>query len=243
MITRKITFLLLFLIFSFGMFAQTAEEYYKQALDLDYSKKDEVKKAFAFLQKAIALNPEYEDAIDLRAELYDKQESYKEEIIDLTSLIKLDSANAQYFKKRAAAYVRKNEPEKSITDYSTAFNLDTSLIDCIYERGKIYGEFFVEKKSQQAIADFTYCINHGSVTLKSQAYVARGRLYENLEKFDKALADYNAATNVNPLNPDTYLYRGILKISLNQDGCRDLMKYRDINGPDAVEYLKKYCAK
>jgi tetratricopeptide (TPR) repeat protein len=195
------------------------------------------------LDKAISLDPAYEDALDLRAELYEKQASYKEEIADLTTLIKIDSVNAEYFKKRAAAYVLKNEPDKAISDYSYAFSLDTSMVDCILERGKIYGEVFLEKKSQQAIADFTYCINHGSVTIKSQAYVGRGRVYENLEKFDKAMADYNAATNVNPLNKDSYLYRGILKISLNQDGCHDLLKYRDMSGPGAQDYLNKYCAK
>jgi tetratricopeptide (TPR) repeat protein len=242
MITRKFTILFFFLIVTANVFAQTANDYYKQALDLDYDKKEDLKKAFSLLEKAISLDPAYEDALDLRAELYEKQASYKEEIADLTSLIKIDSANAEYFKKRAAAYVLKNEPEKAIIDYTAAFSLDTS-VDCIYQRGKIYGEFFIEKKSQQAIADFTYCISHGSVTIKSQAYIGRGRVYENLEKFDKAMADYNAASSVNPLNKDTYLYRGILKISLNQDGCHDLLKYRDMSGPDAQEYLNKYCAK
>jgi tetratricopeptide (TPR) repeat protein len=243
MTARKISFLILFILLAATVYSQTAEEYYKQAADLDYSKKENLRKALLLLNKAIELSPEYAEALDLRAEIYDKQASYKEEIADLSMLIKNDSTNAEYFKKRAAAYVLKNEPDKAISDYSYAFSLDTSMIDCILERGKIYGEVYLDKKAQKAIADFTYCINHGSVTIKSQAYVGRGRVYENLEKFDKAMADYNAATAANPLNRDAYLYRGILKISLNQDGCHDLLKYRDMSGPGAQDYLNKYCAK
>lgn len=240
---KKIFLISLLIITALPVFSQTAEEYYSQADKLDTTTKDGAKKAIALLTKAIDANPSYANALLFRSEIYRRQGLYKEEIADLSSLIKLDSTYAGYYKKRAKAYLLKNEAEKAISDYTTAFNIDTSMIECIYERGKIYAESFVGKKEQLAISDFNYCISQSSVNIKSLSYVGRGRVYENLEEFDKAMTDYNTAIKVNPFCKEAFLYRGILKLSLNQEGCYDLLKYREMYGDNAQDYLDKYCYK
>ncbi|MFH0867204.1 MAG: tetratricopeptide repeat protein [Bacteroidota bacterium] len=239
----RIFFILLLFIAALPVFSQTAEEYYNQADALDYSSKDDAKKAISLLTKAIDARPDYKDALLLRAEIYELQGMYKEEISDFTTLIKTDSTYAGYYKSRAKAYLLKNETEKAISDYTKAHNIDTSMTECIYERGKIYGDFFVSKKAQLAIDDFTFCIAQGSISIKSLSYVGRGRVYENQEDFDKAMTDYNTAVKVNPFCKEAFLYRGILKLSLNQDGCYDLLKYREMYGDNAQDYLDKYCYK
>jgi tetratricopeptide (TPR) repeat protein len=238
------TFIIAFLfIAALRVFSQTAEEYYSQASALDYTIKDDAKKAISLLTKAVASDPFYKAALELRAQIYELQEMYKEEISDLTLLIKSDSTYAGYYKKRAKAYLLKKEQEKAIADYTKAYSIDTSMIECIYERGKIYEEYFVDKKAQLAFDDFNFCIAQASINIKSLSYVGRGRVYENQEEFDKAMSDYNTAIKVNPFCKEAFLYRGILKLSLNQDGCYDLLKYREMYGDNAQEYLDKYCYK
>lgn len=234
---------MLLFITALPVFSQTADEYYNQASALDYTLKDNAKKAISLLTKAFETDPSYKAALELRAEIYELQGMYKEEISDLTTLIKTDSTYAGYYKKRAKAYFLKKETENAIVDYTKAFNIDTSMIECIYERGKIYGEFFVSKKAQLAIDDFTFCITHGSINIKSLSYVGRGRVYENQENFDKAMTDYNTAVKINPFCKEVYLYRGILKLALKQEGCYDLLKYREMYGDNAQDYLDKYCYK
>jgi tetratricopeptide (TPR) repeat protein len=240
---KRILAIIIILTASLKLFSQTAEEYYTQAEALDYSVKDDAKKAIALLTKAIAADPAYIKAIILRAEIYDGQALYKEEISDLTTLIKTDTAYAGYYKKRAHAYLLKGEAAKAISDYTEAYSIDTSMIECVYERGKIYGEIFYEKQSQSALFDFNLCIEKGSISIKALSYVGRGRVYENKEEFEKAMADYNTAVNVNPFCKDAFLYRGLLKLSLNQDGCNDILKYREMGGPNAQDYMDKYCYK
>jgi tetratricopeptide (TPR) repeat protein len=193
------------------------------------------------IDKSLALDPKYTDALVLRAAAYSELSKYKEEIADLSTLIEIDSARAQYYKARAKAYALKKDYENAISDYTTAYNKDTTYIGCILERGKIYMDIYIEKKSQFAFDDYNFCIIHGSVTIKSLAYLNRGRLNDNLGNTGKAIDDYNTAAKINPLNSEIYLYRGLLKMSLNKDGCYDLLKYRDMGGANAQDYLNKFC--
>jgi tetratricopeptide (TPR) repeat protein len=240
----KVLSFLGFLIFYISTgFGQTAEDLYKQADGITGTSKNDLKQKTTLLTQAITLKSNFKEAFLLRAKTYEDQKAYKEAIADYSTLIALDSANALYFKYRAKTYRLKGEPEQAIADYTTAFNKDTSLIDCIYERGNLYNDFFVEKQAQKAIDDFNLCIKNGSLNIKSMAYVGRGHVQENLKQFDKALIDYNTALKVNPLNAEAYLYRGLIKMELNQDGCYDLLKYRDMNGIGAQDYLNRYCTK
>jgi tetratricopeptide (TPR) repeat protein len=240
---RNFAFLFIILFYPYMGVSQTAEDLYKQANEITGTSKDELKQKVSLLTQAISIEKNYTDAFLLRAKTYEDQKAYKESVADYTSLILKDSSKALFYKLRAKAFALKGEPEKAIGDYSSAYKKDTSFIDCIYERGNLYNEFFAEKQAQKAIDDFNFCIKNGSVNVKSKAYVGRGRVMENSEQFDKALTDYNTALKVNPLNAEAYLYRGLAKIALNQDGCYDLVKYRDMNGNGAQDYLNRYCTK
>jgi tetratricopeptide (TPR) repeat protein len=240
---KVLSFLAFFVIYVSTGFGQTAEDLYKQADAIAGTSKDELKQKIMLLTQAVTLKSNYNEAFLLRAKTFVEQKAYKEAITDYSTLITLDSANALYFKYRAKTYNLKGEPEKAITDYTTAYTKDTSMIDCIYERGNLYNEFFVAKQAQKAMDDFNFCIKNGSLNIKSKAYVGRGRVQENTEQPEKALADYNTALKVNPLNAEAYLYRGLAKLSLNQDGCYDLLKYREMNGIGAQDYLNRYCTK
>lgn len=225
------------------LFSQTAEENYSEAVKQDTTTKDGIKKAISFLTKAIEEKPDYTEALLLRSKLYQSQQQYTNEITDITSLIKIDSIHAAYYKLRAHAYVLQKNPENAISDYSTAYKLDTSMIECIYLRGTIYLENFIDEKAQLAINDFTFCITHSFISLKALSYVGRGRVYAVQEDYDKSIADYNTAIKINPFCKDAYLYRGILKLGANEDGCNDLLTYRQQNGYNAQYYLEKYCSK
>ena len=226
-----------------SLFSQTSDDYYNQAKQIDLKSNTEKKQAITLLNKALIVDAKNKNALILRAKLFNDINNYKGEIVDLTSLIQIDSSDVSYYETRAKAYLMNNDPEKAISDYTFAFKKDTSKYECIYERGKIYLELFLEKKSEQAMNDFNYCIYHASITIKSLAYVGRGRVYEGLGKTKKAMDDYNTAMKINPLNKEVFLYRGLLKLSLNQDGCYDLQKYREVGGEGAQDYISKYCQK
>lgn len=230
-------------LWSVNLFSQTAQELYAQAKDINCETKSGVKQALELLDKALKLDPKYTDALILRVKIFHQKGSYKDEIADLSTLINTDTANTTYYISRAEAYVLNKDYEDAINDYSEIFRMDTSRVDCIYQRGIIYLEHFMPKEKEKASADLKYCSIHGSVQIRSMSYLAIGRIYESQASFDKALAEYNTALKINPLNKDVYLYRGILKFNMSQDGCYDLLKYRDMGGENAQDFLSKYCMK
>jgi len=240
---KKETFFLFFLFFTLILKAQNVEDYYSQAQEIDFTKDDNAKKAIMLLNKAIEMDSNFTKAILLRAKIDEWQGLYDKEIMDLTLLIKNDSLESHYYMLRAKAFVLKKEAKKAIDDFTKAFSIDTSMVECIYVRGLVYTNFFKGKKDKEALIDFNYCINQSSINYKSLAYVGRGTLYEIKGDFTNALNEYNTAIKINPLLKEAYLSRGILKINLNQDGCNDLLKYRDLNGTNAQDYLNKYCYK
>lgn len=241
--TGILIFVMVFALMGSGGYSQTATDYYAQAKEISCETKSEIKQALELLDKALQLNSNYTDALVLRAQIFLKKESYKEEIADLTKLIQLDTVNTGYYITRAEAYTLKKDYESAINDYTTVFKIDTSKVECIYKRGMLYLEHFLPKETEKAMADFNFCSVHGSVQIRSMAYLARGRIYESQTSFDKAMNEYNTALKINPLNKDVYLYRGILKIGQAQDGCYDILKYRDMGGENAQEYLSRYCMK
>lgn len=240
---KKKTIFLLFLFFALMSKAQNVEDYYSEAQEIDFTKGDNAKKAISLLNNIIEKDSNFTKAILLRAKIYEWQGFYDKEITDLSLLIEKDSLESTYYMLRAKAFVLKKDAKKAIDDFTKAFRIDTTMIECIYERGLVYTNLFKGKKDKEALIDFNYCINQSSINYKSLAYVGRGTLYEIKGDFTNALNEYNTAIKINPLLKEAYLSRGILKINLNQDGCNDLLKYRDLNGLNAQEYLNKYCYK
>ena len=240
---KKKTIFLLFLFFALMSKAQNVEDYYSEAQEIDFTKGDNAKKAISLLNNIIEKDSNFTKAILLRAKIYEWQGLYDKEITDLSLLIENDSLESTYYMLRAKAFVLKKDAKKAIEDFTKAFRIDTTMVECIYERGLVYTNLFKGKKDKEALSDFNYSINKSSINYKSLAYVGKGKLYEINGDFTNALNEYNTAIKINPLLKEAYLSRGILKINLNNDGCNDLLKYRDLNGLNAQEYLNKYCYK
>ena len=60
---------------------------------------------------------------------------------------------------------------------------------------------------------------------------------------DGAIADFNQAIQINPVNNFPYRNRGVLKLhkGQQQDGCTDLRKAESLGDKEATELIKKYC--
>lgn len=75
-------------------------------------------------------------------------------------------------------------------------------IDALYERGQIY---FRQKKFREAVGDFTFVLQLDKTN--ARAMTAKGAVYEALGQPEKALAEYNLVTEINPDYPYVYLSR------------------------------------
>jgi tetratricopeptide (TPR) repeat protein len=98
---------------------------------------------------------------------------------------------AAYF-SRGNAYIRKDEIEKAIADYTRAIEINPQYSDAYYNRGTIYGK---EKgMHEKAISDFSRAIELNSIDISS--YLNRANSYLALGNINEACSDLNMACNL-----------------------------------------------
>ena len=103
----------------------------------------------------------------------------------------------------AKLYVERGQPEKGIQLFQKIINLD---LPNKYFRYSHRANFYIElKKYQAAIDDLTLALSgDDKVSPQGPDYILylnkRGRLYEAVNQFDKAIADYETLKTVSPNN-------------------------------------------
>jgi len=102
-------------------------------------------------------------------------------------------------------YARRGEPRKAIADYSKQLALTQDDVTPAFNRALLYEQI---REFDQAIADYTRVLGNKSdlsrfggpkEDMLALAYHYRGRAYHWYKKdYDKAIADYNAALELDP---------------------------------------------
>jgi tetratricopeptide (TPR) repeat protein len=121
-VTKVSVFIVLALLFAFGIaLAQTAEDH-KNRAEQYYSQKayDE---AIAEYSKAIELKPDYAEAYNCRGDAYYYKGSYDQAIYDYSRTIEINLNNPQPYESRAMAYWQKAEYDRAWVDVHKAEQL------------------------------------------------------------------------------------------------------------------------
>jgi len=190
----------------FGQF--TAREYFK----FGKSKFDDGKyfEAVDFLDKAIKLDPAYENALFVRAESFLALKKYKLAIADYTNVIKnrktYDSYTAEYFLKRAVAKMEIKDYRSAYGDFSTAFKIVPEYADGFYEYSRF--KYLTLKDKREAIKEVNKAIVMNSQD--ARFYARRAEYKAHIAKFDydgenilkDAVKDMNVAVRLDGSNVD-----------------------------------------
>jgi tetratricopeptide (TPR) repeat protein len=85
--------------------------------------------------------------------------------------------------------------------------------------------------------------NWSFIPKNKDAYYDRGKVKHVLQDYTGAIEDYSKAIELDPEHKDAYYFRGLSKIflGLQDSGCLDLKKARDLGHPQASEAINKYC--
>jgi len=206
---KVVYFILIFLsIQAYGQF--TAREYFK----FGKSKFDDGKyfEAVDFLDKAIKLDPAYENAIYVRAESFLALKKYNLAIDDYTRVINNrkthDSYTAEYFLKRAVARMETKDYRGAYQDFSKAFELVPIYADGHYEYSRF--KYLTLKDKNEAINEINRAIDINPQD--ARYYARRGEYRAHISKFDydgerilkEAVEDLNIAVR---MDPDNVAYR------------------------------------
>lgn len=121
---KKINLLLLFILFTLPVFAQTSKELVKQAGEA--LEKKNLKEALSLADKAIELDGKNGYAYSLRGDIYLAMRKFSEAFRDYDRSVELDPENPHMYVYRAIAYYTVQRPDEAIMDYNDGIKYATS---------------------------------------------------------------------------------------------------------------------
>lgn len=165
------------------------------------------KEALDDYNKAIELDPTYEDAYRDRADL--NVRIFKEAELalkDMNTVVKLNPKSPKAYAGRAYVFKKLERFKDALEDYSKAISLNPQKEEkekYYLERGDVYLELNDYKK---AFDDYNRVIKKNPKY--ADAYYYRGYAFHQRSQYDKAIADLNKAISLNSLESNYFNARG-----------------------------------
>lgn len=172
-----------------------------------------------------------------KANEYYNSGDFKKAIQSYDEHLKMKPADEIALYNRGRAYEELGLYDKAIKDFLKVIEIAPTNIGAYLSYGK---QFYREKDYDNAAFQFekAYKLNTNS----SQSATLLARAYHKSGEVEKAMEFYNIAINNDNENAEAYLYRGALKIHLNQSGgCNDIKLAENIGYKGARDLYKKYC--
>jgi tetratricopeptide (TPR) repeat protein len=162
--------------------------------------------AVARLDKVLAIQPSYVDALLLKGNLLsDALKRYDDAIACFSGLIQKLPDCADAYSARGLARARKNDLHEAIEDFNGALKVNPKLVGALAYRGVCYGN---SGDPEKAVADLTEAIRLDPTV--GIVYAWRGNIHGGEGRQDNALADFNEAIRRAPKEAFAYASRGRL---------------------------------
>lgn len=161
--------------------------------------------AIPFLTTATSLNPKNKDAFLGLAMVYTDARDLKAAEKAVNSALQIDKSFADGYNQLAKIREIQNDKPGAEEAYKTAIRFDPNNYNFYYDLGRIQMDPSLAK-FQDAVQNFSYCINAPQKTLFTKiAYWKRGKCYYDLgNKDEEALEDFKKADAQMPMRPPTF---------------------------------------
>lgn len=172
-----------------------------------------------------------------KANQYYNSGDYKNAIQAYNKHLEMKPSHEIAIYNRGRAYEELGQYEKAVNDFLRVIEINPRNIGAYLSYGK---HFYREQDYQNAAFQFekAYKLNTNS----SQAATLLARAYHKAGKVQEAMEYYDVAINNNRENAEAFLYRGALKLHLNQSGgCNDIQMARNIGYEGADDLYNQYC--
>jgi tetratricopeptide (TPR) repeat protein len=164
----------------------------------------ELRKALSDSSAAIQLNSQRPSAYLDRGHAYRELGDNDEAINDYTAAIHLDPKHQRAYYNRAIVYGNKRQYKQAIRDCTMAIHLNPKDADAYHNRGVYYLE---TGDLDKAVVDFSQAIRFNPRDVR-RTFLSRAVACEYLEKFDKAIADYDRVIRITAKDSNDYVARG-----------------------------------
>jgi tetratricopeptide (TPR) repeat protein len=132
-------------------------------------------------------------------------------IAELTEAVRLDPANADAFRERAALALRRGDPRRAADDFTEALRLEPGVAAAHLGRGQARLKL---GRLDQAIEDFTEATRLAAWDW--QPWYRRGLAHAARKEHEQAVADFTEVIRLAPEQPDGYLQRALAYTQLGQ---------------------------
>src|SRR5579864_1333016 len=179
---------------------------------LDSLSKAEPRKAVAYCDLALAVDPKNLTALNLRGNAYLALGESTKAIADFSKAIEISSSNPEAYRFRARAYAMRHLDRRAIADFDRA----TALAPADPINVELRGHFYQERRRYAlALADFTSVI----VLRPRLARAWNSRCWTRVlsgRNYAAALSDCNKAIQLDPANANAFDSRGFVFLRLNR---------------------------
>jgi tetratricopeptide (TPR) repeat protein len=204
-----------------------------------YGAQKKYKEAIAQYTKSLAIHPNEANTLEGRGICYEELKDYKNALNDFTAatkgvadepielllrrgilntvmnnskaaledfnkILKLNPKEDRAYAARATSYRNLDRWDLAIADSNSALRIAPNEPAYISARGDAW---FFKKKYNEAISDYTQALK---LKKAGTFFISRGRCYQEQEKDELALADFNSALELNPNDKDALRARGYL---------------------------------
>ncbi|PWL32177.1 tetratricopeptide repeat protein [uncultured Roseivirga sp.] len=160
----------------------------------------QLEQAVRFYSEALAIKPDYKEALNNRGVALYQDGRYTEAIIDYSNiLVQVDTGYADALRNRANAYLADGQYEKALGDLA---KLEYKLPDSAYvyfTKGLAYHEM---KDHTQSIASFNQALEKGSDS--TEVYINIANSMFMMGDFESAINRLNEAKEINADEPNIY---------------------------------------
>ena len=140
--------------------------------------------------EALKLSPQDQAALFGRARSFSQMGQYDRAIADFTEFLKLNPQGMRAFNERGLAHVRKGDLDLALADFDSALKINPRLDHARNNRGARAREAGQARGGHRRVQRDARASSPTIIL----AYWNRGRAYEDIGQYDKALADYKTAS-------------------------------------------------
>lgn len=159
-----------------------------------YLNDDQIEKARADINRAIALKQESPGRYIVSYRLHQTRGEYKEALADINHLLQSEKAQSAYFYKvRALNYESLKEWDKALADWSSAIKANPKDAELLRERARLYG---ARQKLDLSIKDYGSMLK---IDAKDElAFELRGKAQYKIGNYKECIADLTRSLELDP---------------------------------------------
>jgi len=157
-----------------------------------------------------------------------------------SNLISRGIADPDLLLLRAESYRKTGENDKAMADLDKYLDLFPGDKNALSVAGRVSA---ISGDNLKALRYFTENLKNNPND--PQCYIDRANSYFSARSWDLAVMDYAMALDLDPVNSDTWLNKGIalLNSGKTMDACHDFRKSFSMGNKKATDYISRHCIK